>query len=358
MQMKKQLIRMGLPIVIMLISATLYALPVTFAEQPSAQDKAIAFIENALPLDLSKYSMNLTSQSSFKLPTGETQYMIQYSLNSAESTAKIICIVQNNVVMYCQVSSERGPIISRKTYPNLLDAAKNFLGEYQSYTKSDLTKLIAALDNVDLARNSTTTTGNAKLTITNELSGDCLTFLKWANTANGVDYTSLQVAFQKGGTIVSVRDDRAVYAIGDTSIKISSSQAIDIALKNLPTYSYKMPDQTMVSDFNITEAKTTAELTTSLANLTLRPCWNVKLPLNQTYPGSVQGISVFIWANSGEVFSHSNIAFGGADYSEISSLEPSPAPTAVVDTNFAIAIALAAIVLATVSIVIIKKKRK
>jgi hypothetical protein len=38
------------------------------------------------------------------------------------------------------------------------------------------------------------------------------------------------------------------------------------------------------------------------------------MPLNQTYPGSVRGIAVFIWANTGEIISMSNIAFGGADY--------------------------------------------
>jgi hypothetical protein len=156
-----------------------------------------------------------------------------------------------------------GPVINDSHYTSMLDAVKSFLEKYQTYSKLDSTKLIAMLDNVDITKNTTTIANTTKLTIINSLSGDCLTSFKWAYTANGVDYTSLQVSFQKDGTFSSFRDDRAICTIGDTSINISEAQAIDIALKNLPYYSYNMPDHTIVSDFNVTEDRITAKLAAS-----------------------------------------------------------------------------------------------
>ena len=46
-------------------------------------------------------------------------------------------------------------------------------------------------------------------------------------------------------------------------------------------------------------------------NTALYPAWQVLLYLNQTYPGSVFGLQVYIWADSGEVLSCSNRAAGG-----------------------------------------------
>jgi hypothetical protein len=158
----------------------------------------------------------------------------------------------------------------------------------------------------------------------NELSGDCLTFFSWISTINGADYTSLQLGFHKDGTLDSFRDDRTVYAIGDTSINISREQAIDIALENLSDYSYEMSDHSVVMDFNVTVDKIVAKLATSPVNSVLRPYWDIRMPLNQTYPGSVVGITAFLWANTGEIISYSNIAFGGTDYPETTT---SPEPT-------------------------------
>ena len=205
-----------------------------------------------------------------------------------------------------------GPVISDRQYANLLDAVKSFLEKYQTYSKIDSTNLTSMLDNVDLTKNVTSIVGDTKLIITNNIfGGEEITYLKWANTVNGADYTLLQLGFLKNGSFEVFMDERAVYTIVDTSVNVSREQAIEIALKNLSSYSYLMPDQSIVSDFNVTEDKITAELSISRANYELRPYWDIRMPLNQTYPGSVQGITVFIWANTGEIISYGNIAFGG-----------------------------------------------
>lgn len=369
--MKKYLTKTYTLLLIALFTVSLGALPATYAEQTTAKDQALTFIENALPVDLSKYTVNLTSHSTLAgvpiagaIEQNSTRVidMVQYTLHSNQSTIDVICNIEKNAMVFCQVYEKEGEIINDKQHTNPRDAVASFLEGYQTYTKIDSTNLIGMLDNVDTTKNSTTTIGNTKLTVSNAVwAGEEITFFNWANTINGADYTSLQISLKKNGVIDTLLDNRAIYTIGDTSINISKEQAIDIALKNLHSYSYNMSDQYIVSDFNVTEGMITAKLATSPVNYTLRPYWDIRMPLNQTYPGNVQGITVFIWANTGEIISYSNIAFGSVDTetsNHEATLSPEVANLASLDTSLVIAIALAAIVLAAASLVIMKKRKK
>jgi hypothetical protein len=323
--MKKQLTKTCLTVAIVVLAFLIGALTTAHADQASAQSQALAFIENVLPVDLTKYTINFEKYSTIDGKVGD----LRYNLSSKVGTIDVTCKVERGILTYCHIYPMNVPVISDRHYANILDAVKSFLEKYQTYSKLDSTKLIAMLEEVDLTKNMTTIVDNTKLTVINYLSGDGITSLKWAYTEYGVDYTSLQLGFQKDGTFNSYRDDRAICTIGDTSINISKEQAIDIALKNLPSYSYRMPNQTIVSDFNVTEDKITASLAASpVRSNEFRPYWNVRMPLNQTYPGSVQGIAVFLWANTGKTISISNIAFGGAVYPDSSDPEAPYTPEA------------------------------
>ncbi|MCW4009580.1 MAG: hypothetical protein NWF05_03040 [Candidatus Bathyarchaeota archaeon] len=312
-------------IVISLVAASTVLLPALCTEQITAQNQARAFIENVLPIDLSKYQLSLTKQSTLELPNGDLVDTIRYTLDSNESTVKVTLNIQKSVVLSCHITEKNGSIIKDKQYPSLVAAVKGVLERYAAYSRIDSTKAIAMLDDIDVAKNASIIQDNTKLIVTNLLSGNCITYFEWAHFVNGAEYTSLQLGFQKDGTMDYLRDDRAIYTIGDTSINISREQAIEIALENLWTYSYKMPDQTVVQDFNVTKDKDRigTKLVTASENGALRPYWDIRMPLNQTYPGSVQGITAFIWANTGEIISYSNIAYGGVN----SNIEITPSPT-------------------------------
>ena len=268
-------------------------------------------------MDLSKYNLTFNKSSTLDGVVVD----LRYSLDSDGNTVDVTCRVEKNVLTNCHIYPMNGSVISDRRYTNLLDAVKSFLEKYQTYSKIDSTNLIAMLDNVDLTQNTTTIEGDTKLAISNNIfGGEEKTYLKWTNTVNGADYTLLQLLFLKDGSFESFMDERAVYTIVDTSVNISREQAIEIALGNLSSYSYEMPDHNFVSDFNVTKDRISAELAISRANYELRPYWDIRMPLNQTYPGSVHGITVFIWANTGEIISYGNIAFGGIEYSDNSSL--------------------------------------
>ncbi|MFA5365242.1 MAG: hypothetical protein WC325_08695 [Candidatus Bathyarchaeia archaeon] len=367
--MKKLLAKLCMLMVVVIISVSLGVFPIANAEPTAAQNQAMEFIENVLPVDLSKYNITFLHESTLELGSRKIDNL-RYLLDSKESTFEVDFSIQNNVVLSCHVTEKNGSVISDKKYLNLIDAVTSFLETYQTYTKIDSTNLIDMLGKVDVTKNSSITVGDTKLTISNtHWNGEDLTDFRWTYYANGLDYTSLGLGFRKDGILDSVYDNRAIYTIGDTSIKVSSEQAIDIATKNLSMYAYMMPDKTVVSDFNITENKTTAKLVSSFGNSTeIKPYWNVKLYLNQTDPGSVHGFTVFISAASGEIVKYGNIAYGGAEYDDGSDVEyttPSDTNDSILDVNsssldpvLAGGIAATLIGLVTVSVILVKKRKK
>jgi hypothetical protein len=319
---------------VVIITTVLGAFPITNAENSDAQDQARVFIENVLPVDLSKYTVTLTNHAN----DGVTEF-VQYTLDSDESTLTVICLFKNNTLLSCSVYVSKGQVISDKQYLNLADATKSILEKYQTYTNIDSASMIDMLDNVDVTKDSSMMIGNINFTkYTLNVYGIEITTFRWAYTINGAEYTELSVEFQNG-TFHTIHDTRGVYSIGDTTVNISREQAIDIAMKYSETYSYAMPDGSQVSGFNVTKDRSTAKLVAYPSNSTaLRPYWHVELYLNQTYPGGVEGLTIFIWANSGEVISCSNIAYGGADYgntdnSDLELPNTSPLPPSSSENN-------------------------
>jgi len=128
---------------------------------------------------------------------------------------------------------------------------------------------------------------------------------------NGVEYTGIHLTFDKMGVFLSFGDDRPLFTIGDTAVNISKEQAITIAIENLKFYSYDMPDGSIVKDFKVSKENIEAILVTVPVDYELRPYWDIRMLLDEVYPGNVHGITAFIDANTGEVISYSNMAFGG-----------------------------------------------
>lgn len=356
----------------------------------TAQDKALAFIENVLPFDSTQYNITLRNYGVPKLPDlGSTQpnnaeqELLTYSLESKDSAVDVICTIQDNVLFICDAYLVKGSVISDRPYSNVVDAATSFLQKYQSYSAMDSTKMIDMLANVNPAKNTTITSDNLKLTVTHidatgTFFGDSIDF-RWVQTFNGCDYLSVDVSF-RDGVFSGLIDRRTIYTIGDTSVNISKEQAIKIAMEAIKTYSYRMSDDWVVTGFNVTEDKTVAVLQpqTRESNV-LYPVWTVTLPLNGTWPGSVQELLVEIWAGSGEVHFVHHQAYGGDGFlpdgtsgsdpstpsssSTVNGGMPSPSSStdnggASMDISTVAGVAAVAIALVAVTTLLIKKRKK
>ena len=281
--------------------------------------KTLIFIKNVLLLDTFRYNITLKQcrteeYNGYIIETG------QYTLEAEDSILDLIYTIENNVLWSCSLYNKNGSVIKDHAYASINDAAIGFLTKYQNYTNIDSTKMIDMLSSVDPTKNATITSGSLKLTITHKdlvhtWFGDSVNF-RWVNTYNGCDYLLVDLGF-RDGILSNLVDHRQLYSIGDTTVNISMKQAIEIAMKRIQDYSYKMADDIWVSDFNVTGTK--AELIpSSKERYILYPCWTVSLYLDKIYPGSVRGLLVHIWADSGEAFHCSNIAYTTPlDYIEV-----------------------------------------
>lgn len=309
-----------------------------------------AFIANVLPIDFSKYTITLKNH----VYDGETDLFI-YTLDSDVSTLRVICLYRNSILLSCTLSADKGQLISDRTYVNLVDAAKSILERYQSYTKIYSANLIEMLSSIDATRDVNILSGNINFTKCTTKAYDIeVTTFSWAYTVNGAKYTELIIEFQNG-IFHTLYDTRNIYTIGDTTVNITAEQAVNIAVNYSEAYSYSLTDGRRISGFNITKDRSTARLVAYPVNSTvLRPYWHVELFLNQTYPGSVVGLTIFVWANSGEVFLCNPIAYGGSADNNLAS--PSSSTESITGVLGVTIITVTAII-ATVYTLFIKKKK-
>jgi len=316
--MKTVVILFALLIVTSLI--TVFPAPVTAQSNSDAQKKAMYFIKNVLPVDLSKYAISFHSESiQDGTPISNDNRKVtslQYQLTSEDSDLEVNFLIERNTIWSCYIYVKEGVVIPNKQYLGQFDAIQSFFEKYQTYTKIDSSDLLAMLDGVDLTKDSTITTENINLNIKNGYyMGKDYMSVKWTHTIGGVEYTSLELIFDAEGNLISVGDTRVLYSIGDTSVNVSFDEAVDIALDNLQFYSYEMHDGSIVKDFKV--GGVTVALCSSpvdYVDCVLRPYYDVRLILEEPAPGSVFGITVFIWANTGEIIKFGNMASGGLNY--------------------------------------------
>jgi hypothetical protein len=286
--------------------------PRTILAEKTTQDQALSLIENVFPIDLSQYTITLTQSNNLSLWTVSTQEVLTYTLESEESVFDIIFNFENNIFTFCFVGIQKGSINTDNSYANLNEAAKGFLDKYQNHNGENLTEMKRMLNYADETKNMTLISGNLTLTIRNLSSTTYFgnsTVFQWRYTINGVNYPGITLSF-RNGAFDGLNDRRDLYEIGDTTINISKEQAINIAIDEVNNnYSYDMGGGITISDFNVTKDRAVAWLGTSTReHFVLYPIWNVMLYLDKRYPGSVYGILVHLWADSGVIFSTGNQA--------------------------------------------------
>lgn len=324
--MKKQFMKIFAALFALIVVFSFGVFPVSVRAQTSpAQEKTMYFMENVLPIDLSKYTIKLLNESTMTgIPLGNINRNIttvRYQLTSEESMLRVHFMVEKGAIVLCAIYPIEGEVFYSKQYSSQLDGVTSFLEKYQAYTKIDTSNLVAMLADVDITKDSTISTENTRLSIKQAVEFDQTGFT-WTHTIDGVEYTSLSVSFDTKGNFMTLSDTRVLYKIVDTSINVSADQAIEIALEKLKSYSYLLPDGSVVKDFNVSDtAAMVYTIPLDYVNYELRPYWEIKLFLDHVYPGNVFGIIVYLWANTGEIISVSNMASGGINSSGNSTTE-------------------------------------
>jgi hypothetical protein len=185
----------------------------------TAQDRAVAFIENVLPIDSSKFFIELKSDSVPDKPVfftnpnisfgGNGDQVLVYSLASKMGTMDwltVILAVRNNIVYQCAVDDlATGPNVGQSS---LNEAATIFLTRYHNYSGLDSTEMINMLSNIDFSQNASIPLGNLTMTINRT---DASTAFNWVFH----DSRKFDVSFQNNFP-VSFYDERQIPSIVPT----------------------------------------------------------------------------------------------------------------------------------------------
>ena len=158
------------------------------AESVSVEDKALAYVENVLPVDMSFYTIkSLGVYEPAKLPNSTVRTeSVSFTLTSSFGGQLFANCMFNDGVQYS--CSFQGSPISDRQYGSLAEEARSILERHQVQTGVDTTKLARMLDALNLtARVQVVQWGNLKLGVS---SSRLATGLKMVNGSLHVDPTN------------------------------------------------------------------------------------------------------------------------------------------------------------------------
>ncbi len=331
--------------------------PVPAALSPvlaNGQAGALSFLKNVLQVDLDKYKVILSQDYREPSDAGYQSEHIFYQLHNSQGSATADFQISNSSVTNCDIYNSNGKLFNTSLFLNNYDAAVRIMQNYQAWTNnSEVGKMVALLNRASSGNNATEVSGNIDLKITNVPE---YTMFEWHYTYNGADYTGVTLRLWNNGYSLAFSDNRAIYSIGDTTIYISKEQAIKTAenyvMKSI-SYSYVFGNGTKatIKNLNVNDSDASASLATmAKTSSALYPYWSVVVPLNHAYAGGLESITVWVWADSGDVFV--------ANYGPIneSPYTFSVSPLAFFE-GLLIAIAAASVIVAVVLVVVLSKSK-
>jgi hypothetical protein len=290
--------------VFLLLALTMSIQFPTAHSQPSTlQVKSLNYIKTVLPFDLNQYAIVFDGQYTLPSPPDDPIQWdsVAFILKAANSTIHVVCVYVNGVMRQCGISFTSGSPIIDRSYSSMAEQAAHVLVKHGEALGVDSANLVNLLPLIDETNASNATQGDIALSVSkmqmpptflssNSSGSWCETMFDWMISYNGVVFYHVSLNFHNG-VFSGLQDDRAAYPVGGTEVDISKEQAIEYANQYLSNYTSK---------YNLTVAEATATLSCyPRGNTTLLyPMWSVLLD----YGGNVASVSVYAWADTGEVF--------------------------------------------------------
>ena len=197
---------------------------VVHSGSPSEHDRALAFIENVLPIDSTQWRLELKVDGNAtdaqvrqrldinNVSVSNSDELLIYFLGSMVGTAdslEVILVIRENSFYQGVVNIDNAP--SYNSFGRQLEVANitTFLANYQSWSGSDSTKMMETLSNVDITQNTSLTSGNLTMSINHT---NASTAISWVFR----DSRTFSVSFQNNFP-VSFYDERQINSIIPTS---------------------------------------------------------------------------------------------------------------------------------------------
>jgi hypothetical protein len=297
--------------ILLLTSITCSFAPTTQAAQENIQEKSVLALNSLANIDTDNYYLSTKQQQDF-------------FLNMLRQTVELTLTGEDNLRVSCSFVDERLQQIfvadrgAEKTVlakaDSAVDAAKDFMQRYQTYTKDSFYgNLNSMLNTVNAGENVSKVTGNVKLDV-NLRGQDCLDFVWTYVDAGGVEAPAKNVILTyEYGDLKCFVDNWQLYTVAGTPT-INEKQAVEFALNVSAGFSLSAVDSNgenvTISGFKVASVGEPAlvylnfhEVESARANdpFVLFPCWYVPLGFDKAYFGDITGLYVRLWADTGEI---------------------------------------------------------
>ncbi|MEM2099373.1 MAG: hypothetical protein QXU99_06510 [Candidatus Bathyarchaeia archaeon] len=372
---KKLCVALALAVV---LTVSLAQMPKAYSAELTVQEKAISAIKDVVGLDMTKYSVELSSYFSDRPDDygGLLRENIMYTLESGRSKMEFSFRFVNGILWFVDINPYNSSLLSAyyaKQLPiSILDATKVILQRLQTYSgASYIQPMRNSMDAVTDINSVNATIGNLKRLVTvntNVVSHNTTSTsisIYFMYTINGADSPkSVNVHF-RDGALTGFGDGWGLFKIGSESIKISREEAISIAREqanNATTATLNFGNRPLRADLHMFPREP----------FTLYPFWFVELPLD--YPNStITGWQVGIWADTGKIaYSHPTGILGNSPNAENPLTVPIPtAPPTSPDTKpesennensplntYLIAVTVSIITVVAIATIVLKKRTK
>ena len=131
------------------------------------ESKALAYVNNVLPFDMSHYSTTVGDAYCLSSPNDTTlTQAVDITLNSSDSTIHVVCVYVNGFLDQCGVTPTASTPISDRNYTSMEEAAARILLAHEQQTGRDSTALLNTLNLVNITQATPVTSGNVSLTVT------------------------------------------------------------------------------------------------------------------------------------------------------------------------------------------------
>ena len=311
----KKLLIITLLTLIVLSSTYITILPTVGAEEPDFESKTLSILSNVIGLKTEEYTTTKSSQRD-SLYLGQQRNENDVHLASAQGSLRVTCSYVKNTLQLVYVSDLVGALSLKQPVVNTIQMAQGLLIRYQNYTSDALYgQLASTLDDVPEDSNISKISGNTKFDAT--VSEGRISYMWTYIDKNGVVAERKNVILiYDGGFFKGFYNNWPLYTIANTTPNIPAQQATELAIEASKNYSYPVIGENgteiMVSGFSIAPESLGYAKLIYINNKAqeyarggnpyeMYLAWCVPLGFDKFYPGSVSGLTVILWADTGEI---------------------------------------------------------
>lgn len=280
------------------------------------EDETLALVNEVVCLDIMEenatYVMEMRDEEYRGLTQKRAGVPITYDVE--KMPIRVECSFLNNNLRMIFISGFDS-IVENFSVSETVEKAKGFLQRYQNYTGDAVYGQFASmLEGVNATEDTTKYAENVRLEVLNH--DQVIVDYIWRYVDdNGIvaKLKSVNLNYDRGNLIVFL-NQWPLFNIGGTP-EISAEEATEIAIEAANTYSYEATTENgteTITGFDIAQESLGHE-TLSYVNFpnpdiardrepfTLYPSWYVPIGFNKSYPNGVTGITVTVWADTGEI---------------------------------------------------------